>query len=690
MDFHLIVEAPYEQDLLTDIVWECINDDTPSGRQERPWRAGPRASGPDGTVAWTGAEFGFVGHHLIVCRFVFAGEEKMAEYPVQVVTVGEMLPTRPVHSDVVEEPETVLRGLEAQNQIIEIMDASLPGPEESRERFEERMEKSTDTAAHLRSLLESSQGKARYPIFSQYYSARNASPRDGGTDRWQELRVFLTEWDTDCWALIDWTDPKHTQTSGDYDGIPGFRYSTPEEAIDGWDSHNSYPVGIIRWEYDVDSGDRPPHPIPDRAQSRRRRSARSKDGHFETDEASTLDAMTAVLDWIALGGAVVAGTLTLIAPVPGARVVSGVIWGAIYTSLAAGTASSALRIAGRAEDDRSNLRDDGLDVLTIAANLLGAGAAVRTSAAARAWAQGAVVTSRSLAITRGVAIGAFTSDIVQGVIVAEEQHARLRQVLEDDSIHADERLRSTVRVVGELLASGALLVFNFRATRADLNHLNQPNRHLPPETTPQDRLNRLADENDVVELDPRPRGEGNTSEGRHRTHVETAPAARHDPDEATTRRAGDVTTPTTNRSRERPYHLPEEHYVARPGQPLPELDRSKRYLWAVDPDGNVIVAPERQPSHNRASEGVRARSTVKHRDLLPNPDGQPGPGRAGGELNWNAEAGEWIMDNNSSMTFARGDGSRSTSDNLDAVYELLRQSGTNMENITYSNTHGAR
>lgn len=164
------------------------------------------------------------------------------------------------------------------------------------------------------------------------------------------------------------------------------------------------------------------------------------------------------------------------------------------------------------------------------------------------------------------------------------------------------------------------------------------------------------------------------------------------PDPATTRRAGNPTAVKTHRQTELPYHNPPEMHVVRPGRPLDvnSLNPNRRYLWAVNADGDVIIAPERQGRFGANQDYPNGRR-VKHGDLIPGAGGQArGIARSGGELNYDANTGTWVMDNNSSYTFARLDGRRGTGDNLLASHDLLSQSGTDTSNIDCTNTHGTR
>jgi len=129
---------------------------------------------------------------------------------------------------------------------------------------------------------------------------------------------------------------------------------------------------------------------------------------------------------------------------------------------------------------------------------------------------------------------------------------------------------------------------------------------------------------------------------------------------------------TSNRAREVPYKTPPDMCVL-PRDAPPVLDPKRKYLWVVDPDGNVRIAPEDQAGLNRP---------LKHGDLTPSPDAQTrGPARNGGELNYNEATGKWEMDNNSSYAFNRADGALTSSDNLNAAHELMEHNGMNMDDV---------
>jgi len=142
---------------------------------------------------------------------------------------------------------------------------------------------------------------------------------------------------------------------------------------------------------------------------------------------------------------------------------------------------------------------------------------------------------------------------------------------------------------------------------------------------------------------------------------------------------GEPSTAETLRGSEVPYRHPPEMVVAERGKPIDvsALDPNKTYLWVVDGEGRVIIAPEHQAGFGRP---------VKHGDLVPGAGGEfRGQARAGGELNarWNEATGEWVweMDSNSSYSFARTDQGLLGEPSRAAAHEVLSETGTDTGSI---------
>jgi Domain of unknown function (DUF4157) len=146
---------------------------------------------------------------------------------------------------------------------------------------------------------------------------------------------------------------------------------------------------------------------------------------------------------------------------------------------------------------------------------------------------------------------------------------------------------------------------------------------------------------------------------------------------------GEPSGTTTWRPGEVPYENPPEMQTLR-GRKLDfnTLDPNKKYLWVIDEHGNFLLAPEHQ-APTGFSPGRQPPGVVKHGDLTPGPGGQTrGVARAGGEMYAEVvngkPTGRWIMDNNSSYTFARtaGGGQELPASSLEASKRLLGHYGT--------------
>lgn len=115
--------------------------------------------------------------------------------------------------------------------------------------------------------------------------------------------------------------------------------------------------------------------------------------------------------------------------------------------------------------------------------------------------------------------------------------------------------------------------------------------------------------------------------------------------------------------------LPSTAKVAKPGRPM-TLDPAATdgYLYVVKEDGSIVYAPQKYDA--------KGLETVKHTDLAEN-----GTGRIGGEIHFDPQTGQWLIDAESGRYSAvklpdgRVIGTKSA-ENLEAAAELCRQSGT--------------
>ncbi len=509
---------PDDDDKSPGVRWFCVNDPSPEGLEERPWHATSIVEGPKDTAVWKGASWGFTGRHRIVAVFVDGRRRIDLSYNLHCTTMEAAAGHPPAFTREHTTPEAVQRNLLAYLRAVREIEAKQGPPPDKADAYEARMQAKQKYHDALRDLMNGTRGSERFPIRAQHFSPHNATP-GGATSSWLELNVFLSEYEPGCWALVDWTNPLNPVTCGQYDGLPGFRHARPQEALNAFDWHNSYPEGVLRYEWDSNGAGAPVRPEPG---TKFARGATVRQGNFETDGSSAIDHVASVFNAIAFGAAVVAGVVTLVAPVPGSRVVSALIW----TSLAAGTASATLTFAQRRESGEALGKDDAIDALTVAANLLGAGAMVRTAAAASAMKQGAVVTSRSLAITRGVIYASFAPDAINGFIIAEDAWRTIESIKADPTLAPDERFQKVVAVLTGVTTSTVLLVVNLRMTRAEAAGMSAQNKHMPPSATPAEIKQKLENPKEVVELDEATpsRAESTTSKSRTTATAKTTPS----------------------------------------------------------------------------------------------------------------------------------------------------------------------
>ena len=252
------------------------------------------------------------------------------------------------------------------------------------------------------------------------------------------------------WRLIDWTNPAHRSTTGSYEESGDTHQEAIENLLETWDDNNRYPEGRIRYKFKVSK-----YKIDE------------EDG-FDTDGMSTWDEISKWLDYVALGAAVVAGVATLIAPVPGSRVVSAAIWASIVTSTGAAT----INIAQRHDEGFGNLKDDAFDGLSIVGNLF--------AGAGTYWKVGASVTSATRlgsGMSKAIIIGQIGTDGLQGVMLAAEHIGQYNQIMDDPNLLPEDRLKKLMELFRSAAISGAMTYIAVKGSTADLDNLNN-NRTL--------------------------------------------------------------------------------------------------------------------------------------------------------------------------------------------------------------------
>jgi hypothetical protein len=143
--------------------------------------------------------------------------------------------------------------------------------------------------------------------------------------------------------------------------------------------------------------------------------------------------------------------------------------------------------------------------------------------------------------------------------------------------------------------------------------------------------------------------------------------------------------PTDTRARyiraEWPYHRPKKIWFLTPESPLElsQLKSGRSYLWAVEADGTVRLAPEFQFGHNpQTALNERDRDKIQHRDLMAKDLTVPAifdhanyepslePARLGGEISLVEVNGQWKVQINTRSAYTPAKG---------IVFPRLREDG---------------
>ncbi len=330
---------------------------------------------------------------------------------------------------------------------------------------------------HMGDLQSESQGGTRYTI--------NAVHIDKASQRKSRLNIFIARRpSTGEWVLVDWTNPVDRA----YTGVYTAKGVTGDEAIanliEAW-KDNRYPAGAVRCFI----------PSPPRSSETVLQ--------FDTDGERLLDTAAKWLERIALAASVIAGVVTLIAPVPGSQVVSAMIWTAIFSS----SAAAIINIGQRHAEGFGNAKDDAFDALTIVANCF---------AGTGTWAKGATVLAKNAQgqVVKAVLIGQVATDGVQGVLVAVDTAQQYDEIMNNSSLTPEERTGRLVELFKGAAIAATMTYISMKGTVEDINHMNVADRHG---NTPGSKLKELGQPGKEVNLTGEPVVETHTNKGENTT-----------------------------------------------------------------------------------------------------------------------------------------------------------------------------
>ena len=445
VSFKAHIENPEAVPEGTVFRWTCVND--PS---TLPWYAPARAIGPWG-LEWKSAEWTIPGRHTVVFTAHFKdGTRQRVIMPQRVDHAASILKQTfdASANDHDPTPSQQLQHIKTYLETLQLI--AKERPPINQEQQKEHEEKVGQLTSYIHHLEEHMSG-----LHSLEGWAVDAMHIDKNTATRTPLRLWLVnlsqpESDEKRWRLIDWTNPVYRHTTGTYENDGDTHEEAIRDLIRTWDWNNRYPEGHIQYQFSV-----PKYGV-------------DLSGDFESDGGSFWDEVSTWLDYAALGAAVVAGVVTLLAPVPGSRVVSAAIWTSIFTS----TGAAAINIAQRHAEGFGNWKDDAFDGLSIVGNLFAAGG--------MAWKVGATVTSATklgTGMQRAVLIGQVSTDGMQGILLAAEHVNQYQSIMDNPRLSPDERLQKLMELLRSAAIAGAMTYISVKGTTADLNNLNN-NRTL--------------------------------------------------------------------------------------------------------------------------------------------------------------------------------------------------------------------
>ncbi len=460
--------------------WMCINDP-----ESLSWHRPKVVLGPTSSE-WKGAQWGFPGIHRVICRVSNDDTSTDYEFPQLVLELDRILVSGPSLPIDKEDPGSVLNTLSRYIDLLLAIEKIHPVQDEKKNNtYQDTVARYENYRDRLKDRLESTDGYRRYEVHAEHIEKESQQRTP--------LKMFLSKVGK-TWVLVDWTNPASRSTTGEYRGRGADDREAVENAFRAWDSDNRYPDGGITYRFSADflSG-----PIA---------------GQFDTDGSSFWDSASSFFSWVALGAAVVAGVVTLVAPVPGSRLVSAAIWTSIFTS----SASAVINIGQRHTEGFGGIKEDAFDVLSIVGNLFGAaGAGLR-------WARGAtIIANHQGKIAKFVFIGQVVPDGAQGVMLAADSIADFEKIMDDESLTPQERAQRLVQLFGSVAIAGTLLYINVKGTKTDIENFSKKSLYSKDQPTPKELHQKLSDPAAEIDVTQKPNVEGHTKNDTHKTVIQT-------------------------------------------------------------------------------------------------------------------------------------------------------------------------
>jgi len=476
--------------------WFCYNDRSAAKARGKSLIV----KGPAGLM-WKDAAWGFPGKHTIKCCVKFTdGTLCYFDYPQWVTETDFMLAQAIYESRKHKLPDALVAMSAAERyvQLLKRIEKKHPIKDrDAKKEHDELVQGYTAYCEKLADRLTSTGGCPRYPIHAVHLEKT--------TQRQSRLNIFVSwvgrQGNKQVWKLVDWTNPVDRTRTTEATGTGATTEEAIRNAFKDWDERNRYPDGWIKWE------------IPARV------CGKAFAGSFTTDGSSFWDSVASFFEWVAIGAAVLAAIVALIAPVPGSSIISVAIWASIFTS----TAAAAINIGQRHEEGFGNWKEDAFDCLTIAGNLF---------AGAGAWAKGGMVIAKNAQgkALKYALVGQVGTDAVQGVLIAVDHIEKYDKIMSDASLTPDERARKLMELFRSLAVAGVMTLVSVKASKADLDNLNKKALYLKgaeEAKTPKQKLDELKDPAKTLDTTKVPQAEGHTKQRKQKTKVQEDPQRAH-------------------------------------------------------------------------------------------------------------------------------------------------------------------
>ncbi len=435
--------------------------------------------GPRNSLEWNEAKWSIEGQHKVVCEIKYANITEYAEHIQNVVNAKQTVAYSSNTFEESENPFIAYKNLSEQIEWARREEKHQQLSDEDEKAYQNRMESLEKFKEKLKFLLDKIPNDCLNNF--NYVSVKHIASFYGDAES-ISLRVGCFFYGKEA-CLIDWTNPLERIACGVYFGKGDNEEEAIREAINSWNNENRYPEGIMkgRIKYDPKKWPREDNEVEEEVVVEEVENINIEDYaelptvyvtptdfieiEFETDGKSDLDTLSDFLNSLALAAAIVAGIVTLVAPVPGSRVVSGLIW----TSMAASTTSAVINIADRHSEGFGNWRDDSLDTLTVVANAFSAG----TLSAGTKWASKALTLTNisQKQVIKITLIGQISADSLQGILMTEELALAIYSVMNNKEIPADIKLSKISALLSRGAIDGVLTTVNIHANKKNLTAL---------------------------------------------------------------------------------------------------------------------------------------------------------------------------------------------------------------------------